>query len=701
MGESPPPQPRACFGREGLIDQVVGLAENFEPIALIGAGGIGKTSTALTVLHHDRVRERFCDYRRFVRCDQFPASRLHFLARLSKVIGAGAENPEDLTSLEPFLSSHPMFIVLDNAESILDPQGANAHEIYAVIDHLCQFKNLSICITSRITTVPPCCKRPKIPPLSMTAACDIFYGIYGDSERPPAINDLLRRLDFHALSITLLATVASHNAWDCNRLAKEWDAHRAHVLRTDYNESLAATIELSLASPTFRKLGPEARDLLGVVAFFPHGVDEQNLDWFFPNISDRRNIFDKFCVLSLTYRSNGFITALAPIRDYLSPRDPKSSPLLCVTRDCYLERMSVDIHPNAPGYGQARWIISEDVNVEHLLNVFTSIDPDSGVIWDACDNFMLHLYWHKRRQTVLGPKIEALPDDHRSKPNCLSRLSLVFYQGGKFEEQRRLLATALKIGRDRGDDCFVAEALRYLSQANRLLGNYEEGILQVKEASEVSGRLSDRGGEARGLRDLAMLLLDDKQLDAAEDAATRAIGVASGKDDEFVVCQSHRILGNVYRSMGKSEEAIKNFEKALDIASLHDWHGQIFSTHFSLAELFQTKCEFDDANVHIKQAKLYVVDHPYNLATVMNLQAIVWCGQGLLGEAKSEVLGALEIFGKLGATGRAKTCRDILQWIETKENKYAGELSERTLCFALVNFPSARGSSHDTLVNTS
>jgi hypothetical protein len=83
----------------------------------------------------------------------------------------------------------------------------------------------------------------------MEAACDIFYGIYGDGGRSSIINDLLQRLDFHALSITLLATTASHNAWDYDRLAKEWDAQRAQVLQTDYNESLAATIELSLRFP--------------------------------------------------------------------------------------------------------------------------------------------------------------------------------------------------------------------------------------------------------------------------------------------------------------------------------------------------------------------------------------------------------------------------------------------------------------------
>jgi hypothetical protein len=154
----------------------------------------------------------------------------------------------------------------------------------------------------------------------------------------------------------------------------------------------------------FQELGPDARGLLGVVAFFPQGIDENNLDWLFPTISNRSTIFDKFCILSLTYRSNGFITMLAPIRDYLRPKNPKSSPLLCTTKEHTSPGCRSNSIPTGPDLEMRRWIVSEDVNVEHLLDVFTSIDPNSDDIWDACSNFMEHLHWHKPRQTVLGPR---------------------------------------------------------------------------------------------------------------------------------------------------------------------------------------------------------------------------------------------------------------------------------------------------------
>jgi len=650
-------------------------------VALIGTGGIGKTSIALAALHHDRVKQRFGENRRFIRCDQFPATPGDFLNRLSKVIGAGIDNPKDLASLRPFLDSKEMILVLDNAESILDPERAGAGEIYGLVEDLSELETLCLCITSRISTIPPEGKTLEVSVLSMDAACSAFYHIYKRDQGSDLVNDMLEQLEFHPLSITLLATVGYHNKWRVDRLKKEWEKCRTSVLKIRHNnKSLAAAIELSLTCPTFQALGPDARELLGAAAFFPRGVHEDNIDWLFSTISDGIYIFDGFSKLSLTSQSDDkFITMLSPLRDYLSPKDPKLSPLLCTAKECYFTRMSVDFDPDKPDFEKTRWIRSEDVNVEHLLDVFTAIDENSDDVWKACANFVAHLHWQKPRLTLLAPKIEGLPDDHCRKSRCLVELSALIGSTGNHAGRKRLLSHALKLERERGSDNGVARILWRLCDASRHMRLYDEGAQWAREGSEIYERLGDAEGQAQCLIQLALLLHDHEQLDAAEEAAACAISLLPETGQQYRVCDSHQILGLIYRSKGEVEKAVHHLEAALEIASSFDWHSQLFDIHHSLVMLFVGGGRFDDASVHADRAKSYAVNNPYNLGKAMMLQATVWCGQHKTKEARSEVLRAAEIFQKLGDSGYVKGCEDLLELIQKLESKLTSSQSREFL----------------------
>ena len=466
--------------------------------------------------------------------------------------------------------------------------------------------------------------------------------------------------------MTLLATVAHQNSWDNSRLAREWEKRQTGMLCTEHDTSLAAAIELSLASPMFKVLGPDARGLLEVVAFFPQGVDEDKLEWLFPTISHRNTTLDRFCTLSLTYRAKGFVTMLAPLRDHLRPRDPAQSFLLCSVTELYFNRLSVRVNPNSPGFDDSRWITSEDVNVEHLLDVFMSTDSVLDDIWEACAGFMEHLYWHKPRLVVLQSKIEQLPDDYHSKPLCLFCLSRLFQRVGNWVEQKRLLTHALELYRERGDARWVAITLRFLFDADRMLGLYEEGIRQAREALEISARLGDTAGQALCLIDLARLLYDNKQLDAAGAAVFRTIDlIQAEKGGEYLLCQSHRLLGDIYCSKGDGEKAIHHYKEAAQIASPGGWHHQLFWIYFSLAWLFCDGEKFDDAHAHIKQAKLYAVDDRYHLGRAAEMHSTIWYHRWGFEDAISEASHAIELFEKLGSAVDVARCRALLEEIES------------------------------------
>ena len=645
-----------------MVETIVDLARRLTSIALTGTGGIGKTSVVLTVLNDYRIKQRFGDSRSFIRCDRITPFHTHLLCKLSEVTGAGIENPEDLSPLRRYLSSKEMIIVLDNAESILGLPETNAQEIHTIVDELSQFSNICLAITSRISNALPAhCEIIEIPMLSMEAGHETFYRIYKRSEQSDQINQILEELDFRPLSLTLLATVAQQNRWIAKRLRAEWERQRTRVLRTRNLGSLAATVELSLASPMFQELGSDAREALEVVAFFPQGVNEDNIDRLFPAISDGPGMFDTFYNLSLTHRGDGLTTMLAPLRDYLCPKDPMASPLLRAAKEHYFGRLSVDIGPSMPGFDESKWIVSEDANVEHLLDVFTSIDADSAVVWRACNHFMDHLYWHKPRLVVLGSKIEALPDSHPLKPPGLMFLSRLFRRVGNRSERKRTLIHGLGLWRKKGDDYWVAAALIELAGANMEMDAYEEGIQQAREASEIFGQLGKKEKQAYSLAVLASLLREDEQFDAAEEAVSRAIDLSQ---DQLHLCQCHRVLGDIHQSKGNTEKAIHHFETSLQIASPLGSSRPLCETHLFLAHLFTTEGRFDDAHTHIERARLRVGNDMLQQGRASYLNACLLCMESRNEEAKSEALCAIAVFEKLGATGFVEKARGILDGID-------------------------------------
>ena len=636
-------------------------------MALTGTGGIGKTSIILAALHDRRIQEQFGDSRWFIRCDQLPASHTHFLRKLSEAIGAGIENPEGLSSMRRYLSSKEMFIVLDNAESILGLSEADGQEIDTIVGELSQYNNICLVITSRISNaLPPHCEIIGIPTLAVEAGRKTFHRIHRLGERSDGINNILKELDFHPLSLTLLATIAQQHRWNTERLTTEWEKERTGVLQVQNLGSLAAITELSLASPMFQKLGPKAREVLEVIAFFPRGVNEGNVGRLFPTVFNRQNMIYKFCKLSLTYRAHGFITMLAPLRDHFRPKDPMASPLLLMAKKHYFKRLSVELGPSKPTFDKSRWVTWEDVNVEHLLDVFTSIDKNSGDVWEVCMYFMDHLRRHKPRHVVLGPKIEALPDNHPSKPGCLFFLSRLLNMVGNWREQKRILIQTLGLWIESEDDYRVADTLISLADANRQVGLHQEGIEQACEALEIFTQLGETGKQTQCLVVIAWLRWKVEEFNTAEAVAFLAMDL-SGLHDQYQLFQCHKILGEIQRSKGNPKKAIHHSEASLRIASALKLHDEVSRAHISLADLYLEEGKLNDAQAHIKRAKSYAGSDMFFLGYGAYVGARILSAQNKPEEAKSEALRAISIFENLGDTDDGvKEIRQLIEEIEEK-----------------------------------
>ena len=244
-----------------------------------------------------------------------------FLGRLSDAIGV--HHPTDTAQLLSHLAlSPPRILVLDGVDYILDPLAPGAAEIATAIEEIGRCKNVCLIATSRMDIKIPDFRHIEVPTLPANDARNTFYGRC-NLGRSAAVDKLLADLDFHPLSIELLARAVCENDWDEPALLEAWNGSGTSILNASGRQSLEDNIRSTLLAPTIREFGTATREALEAIAVFPSGVKESRLEIIFPGITEVGDAVNALCMFSLLYRQGGYVKMLSPFRFYfLESRQP-------------------------------------------------------------------------------------------------------------------------------------------------------------------------------------------------------------------------------------------------------------------------------------------------------------------------------------------------------------------------------------------
>ena len=122
-------------------------------------------------------------------------------------------------------------------ESLLDPLASGAAEIAEAIMEFGRRQNVCLFVTTGTDVETPDFRRVEVPTLSVDGVRDVFHNCF-PLGRLAAIDKLLEELDFHPLSIDLLASAVRENDWDEAALLEAWGGGKIDVLRAAGRQDL-------------------------------------------------------------------------------------------------------------------------------------------------------------------------------------------------------------------------------------------------------------------------------------------------------------------------------------------------------------------------------------------------------------------------------------------------------------------------------
>ena len=318
------PAPPDLVGRDGEVAALVDawLATPPEPVAVLGAPGIGKSTICLAALHDDRVRQRFGHRRWFIRCDGATSAGA-LLSGLAAELGVTGERTPDsaVDRVRAAIGAGLAVVVLDNFETPWTADPLPAEELLRAIAAVPQ---AAVAVSSRGTGRPAGLRWrdfAMLSPLPMADARRLFLAVAGlGFAADPRLDELLSGLEGVPLAVELMAHAAQGQP-DLTRVAERWRQQRTGMLGrmggARRELSVAVSVEASVTTPLMT--APAAR-LLSLLGVLPDGVAREDLAALLPE--DGLAAAAVLRQLGLAFDEGERLRILAPVREHIAATHP-------------------------------------------------------------------------------------------------------------------------------------------------------------------------------------------------------------------------------------------------------------------------------------------------------------------------------------------------------------------------------------------
>ncbi|KAJ6591297.1 hypothetical protein DFH09DRAFT_1139222 [Mycena vulgaris] len=546
-----PGSPQIFHGRDTELQHIVSglLHEVPSQIAILGTGGVGKSSLSLAALYHPDVAAKFRSERHFISCESAQSAEDIAAALFNHFT---LEESGDITkAVLQYLSSRegPCVVVLDNLETPWEyPGGRSAVE--DLLSHLSAINTVYLVITMRGEERPGKVRwtRPflrPLSPLSDLAARQVFRDITDAAESDAQLDELLRFTDNLPLAITLMASLVAFEG--AAPVLERWNSERISMLSegADKRSNLSTSITMSLSSPRLTAI-PDALTLLSLLSVLPDGITDSTLTEMNLPLADVALCRVTLCRTSLAYVDHDRrLKALVPIREHMRAFHPSSPALISQLQEFFFNLVSLFCQKwaRALGSGLVQRLSSDLGNIHSLIAIALEEDePPTETISCIIDlaHFTQITYlgsWDFLRSISGG--VQNLSD-----PNLQGRYYIALSRNGAPDTPvESYLTKAIQCFQSSENVSAQAMAYHHLSTLHTLQGNASKALETSKRALSLARRSRDHNVLARVLRRMSGVLhtLGDLRQAWAHTLEAQAHAQAAGDLDTEFLCILNRV----------------------------------------------------------------------------------------------------------------------------------------------------------------
>jgi tetratricopeptide (TPR) repeat protein len=576
---SQPVPPEIFFGRDDIVSDYVSLITRNEQtrLAILGSGGMGKTSTSLHILHHPDIVTRYRDHRYFVGCDAVTSAEALAALILQITQGPLTAGENVVTVLHRALISAPLtLLLLDNFETVWDIN-SRRDRIVDLLQKVVNATSVSLIITMRGTTPPSGIAWTRfgcLPQLSPADAKRTFLAINpslnnGEPRDEESLDTLLAEMDHVPLAVQLLAHVSI--GFSPQYMLKRWTEKKTAMLRMHEGtpgklESVEVSIELSLAAFDIKR-NPEAVQLLGILCQLPDGLHEweERLPIVAARLHHVHHLVHLLHKTALVFIAGSVLKVLSPIRHFINHHHKAESDHIQVLENYFWNLIHAHATtPFGPDFCRVKGIMEPDMgNICSLIKSAAHIRPSTELV-----EIVLAVSGFQFR-TV--PSTELLCDvmllvkhvqSATQEARILRRLGNMLFIQAKYTEASETVKEARRQFFNIGDVVQAVYCSQRLGEALRMQAKYTEASEILTEAQRQFIEIGEVFGAAQCSQSLGDILRMQAKYTEASDTLTDARRQFINVGSAIGAAHCSTSLGNILCIQAKYTEASQTLTEA-------------------------------------------------------------------------------------------------------------------------------------------